>query len=62
MKCALVAGNSRYSDRILSQLNTPDGDVRALAQVLASQQIGGFDQVAPLNRGSRGVILWHLRI
>ncbi len=56
MKCALVVGNSRYSDRILSQLHTPDADVRALAQVLASQQIGGFDQVTPLiDRGQRDV-------
>ncbi len=62
MKCALVVGNSRYSDRILSQLHTPDADVRALARVLASQQIGGFDQVAPLNRGGCGLIFLPLRI
>ncbi len=56
MKCAVVVGNSHYTDRILAQLHTPDADARALADVLLSREIGGFDQVtAVIDRGQRAV-------
>ncbi len=51
MKCALIVGISRYSDPILSQLRTPDADVRALADALHDREIGGFDEVTPLVDG-----------
>ncbi len=53
MKCALIVGNSRYTDPILSQLHTPDADVRALANALRDRDIGGFDEVTPLVDGGQ---------
>ncbi|HET7090473.1 MAG TPA: caspase family protein, partial [Anaerolineae bacterium] len=45
---ALIIGNSEYEDASLSRLMTPDADVDALAEVLQSPDIGGFDEVTAL--------------
>ena len=47
-KLALIIGNSHYDDTGLSRLAAPDVDVRALANVLETPGIGGFDEVLPL--------------
>lgn len=49
MKYALIIGNSKYNDPKLSQLKTPQSDAQALARVLNSKRIGGFDEVVLLN-------------
>lgn len=55
-KIALIIGNSKYKDKTLSQLITPDADVQALAKVLQSHQIGGFEEVEQLiNRSAADV-------
>ena len=40
---ALIVASSRYSDGTLTQLEAPSHDARALAAVLATPAIGGFD-------------------
>jgi tetratricopeptide (TPR) repeat protein len=51
-KLALIIGNSQYEDAGLAKLAAPDADARALAEVLQSPVIGGFDEVTPLlNQG-----------
>ena len=47
-KLALLIGNSRYEDKTLTKLQTPDVDVEALARVLRDPVIGGFDEVTSL--------------
>ena len=47
-RLALVVGNSEYEDSELSQLKTPEADVRALVEVLEAAEIGSFDEVKPL--------------
>ena len=47
-KLALIIGNSQYEDTGLARLAAPDVDVRALAEVLQTPGIGGFDEVTPL--------------
>ncbi len=49
MKYALVIGNNKYNDSKLAQLQTPQADAQALARVLKSKRIGGFDEVVLLN-------------
>jgi hypothetical protein len=49
MKYALVIGNNKYNDPKLAQLQTPQADAQALARVLKSKRIGGFDEVVLLN-------------
>lgn len=49
MKYALVIGNNKYNDPKLAQLQTPQADAQALARVLKSKRIGGFDEVILLN-------------
>lgn len=49
MKYALIIGNSKYNDPKLAQLKTPQADAQALARVLKSKRIGGFDEVVLLN-------------
>ena len=44
-RLALVIGNSIYRDPALSGLTTPGADVGALADILLSPEIGGFDDV-----------------
>ena len=47
-KFALVIGNSDYEDTTLSQLKTPEADVRALVTALRDPAIGGFEEVQEL--------------
>jgi hypothetical protein len=44
-KYALIIGNSQYADHNLARLQSPGSDVRALADVLRDDAIGGFHQV-----------------
>ena len=44
-RLALVIGNSIYRDPALSGLTSPGADVGALADILLSPEIGGFDDV-----------------
>lgn len=51
-KLALIIGNSHYEDSCLAKLAAPDVDVRALADVLRTPNIGAFDEVTPvMNEG-----------
>jgi Caspase domain len=55
-KFALIIGNSQYEDAQLSKLAAPDVDARALAEILETPDIGGFDEVLPvLNEGLASV-------
>ena len=47
-KLALIIGNSRYDDPGLARLTTADVDVRELAEVLRTPDIGEFDEVVEL--------------
>lgn len=44
-KFALIIGNSEYDDTTLAKLESPDSDVRSLAQALRNTEVGGFDEV-----------------
>jgi hypothetical protein len=44
-KLALIIGNSEYQDSALSQLKSPEVDVRKLSQILRDPNIGAFDDV-----------------
>jgi Tol biopolymer transport system component len=44
-KYALIIGNSEYDDKTLAELETPDSDVRSLAEALRNSEIGGFEEV-----------------
>ena len=45
---ALIIGSSEFEDASLAKLKAPDADVAALAEVLRSVEIGGFDEVKTL--------------
>ena len=47
-KIALIIGNSRYDDPGLARLTTADVDVREVAGVLRTPEIGQFDEVVEL--------------
>ena len=47
-KVALIIGNSRYDDPGLARLTTADVDVREVAGVLRTPEIGQFDEVVEL--------------
>jgi hypothetical protein len=47
-KCALIIGNSEYSEPRLTKLATPVQDVNGLADVFRLPDIGGFDDVTVL--------------
>ena len=44
-KIALIIANSQYEDAQLSKLAAPDVDARALAEILETPSICGFDEV-----------------
>jgi uncharacterized caspase-like protein len=45
---ALLIATSNYSDRALTRLRSPAGDVKSLAKVLSDPGIGNFDVLEPL--------------
>lgn len=47
-RLALLIGNSRYTDRKLSHLSTPNADIDALASVLRDPKVGNFAHVFAL--------------
>lgn len=56
-KCALIIGNTEYTDPGLAQLTTPSRDTEDFALVLKDQDICGFDEVnVLLNQSSSSII------
>jgi uncharacterized caspase-like protein len=49
---ALLVATDTYTDPGLTRLRAPAGDVRALADVLADQSIGGFDVQQLINQAT----------
>lgn len=49
-RLALVIATSRYRDPKLQSLRSPGSDARALAKLLADEQIGGFQTTVLINR------------
>ena len=56
MRHALIIGNSRYEDKKLSFIPSPEADISGLEEVLKDPAIGNFDSVETINNQELSII------